>query len=82
MVTVKNGTRIRLIRTLLEMEQLQFARLTKINQSRLSRVESGRLTPTEKDIGKIRDNLGISLDDPRIETFFSIKEAIKDSIAA
>lgn len=76
MTTIKIGTRIKLIRTLLEMEQIQFAQLTKINQSRLSRVESGRLTPTERDFNKIRDNLGISLDDPRIDVFVTLRESI------
>lgn len=76
MVTINIGIRIKLIRTLLEMDQGQFAKLVGIHQSKISLVESGRLSPTPKAVSRIQERLGISLDDPRIETFATIKESI------
>lgn len=74
---VTTGIRIKLIRTLLEMEQGQFAKLVGIHQSKISQFEKGRLEPGLKSLQRIQTSLGINLDDPRIEAFASIKDTVE-----
>lgn len=74
MVTI--GTKIKLLRALFEMSQLDLARKLEISQAQLSLIEKG-LNPLplgDNDIQKIRNAFdGIDLDDPRIEQFVNIQ---------
>lgn len=82
-MTITIGTKIKLLRALFGMSQINLARQLEISQSQLHLIENGRnpIPLDESDIQKIRKVFnGIDLDDPRIEQFAKLQ--CHQSIAA
>lgn len=77
MVTI--GTKLKILRALFGISQLELARRLDIAQGRLSQIEAGtNATPVDETI---LENIsqafgGIDLNDPRIEVFATIKDSI------
>lgn len=74
------GTKLRIIRAVLNVGQADFARFADINQPELSKVERDQTIPYGKFVERIEDKLRLKLDDPRIENGIRIiHEALSDS---
>lgn len=73
MITI--GTKIKLLRALFDMKQFELAQRIKISQGHLSMIESGIIHPLDDEvIGSIQEAFGgVSLDDPRIDQFATLK---------
>jgi transcriptional regulator with XRE-family HTH domain len=48
------GHRVRIIRTVLKLDQKQMSKLLKIGQSQMSKIESGRSAPTLQELTRIK----------------------------
>jgi len=48
------GHRLRIIRTLLKLDQQEMSKLLKIGQSQMSKIESGRSAPTIQELARIK----------------------------
>ena len=48
------GHRVKIIRTFLKLDQKQIAKLLKIGQSQMSKIESGRSAPTLQELTRIK----------------------------
>ena len=48
------GHRVRIIRTVLKLDQKQMSKLLKIGQSQMSKIESGRSAPTLQELIRIK----------------------------
>lgn len=70
------GAKVRALRALMGLNQDDFAKRAGIPRTKVSEIESGLYNPTDKYVGKIETALGISLSDPRIEQFVTLKPDI------
>lgn len=66
------GNKLKALRVAREMTQAEFADFVGVSRQLYNHIETNRMTPTSKVIGKIETALDIKLNDPRIENFMSI----------
>jgi DNA-binding XRE family transcriptional regulator len=70
------GAKVRALRALFGMNQDEFASKAGIPRTKVSEIESGLYNPTKEYVTKIENNLGIDLNDPRIEQFLTLKQSV------
>lgn len=78
-MTVTIGTKIKILRALFGMSQIELARHLNMAQGRLSQIESGtNATPVDEvTLENISQAFGgVDLNDPRIEQFASIAKQV------
>jgi len=61
MVNTDIGKRLKVLRAILDLNQIQFGQMADIAQSRLSMIEGGLGEPKDEEIQKIETALGVQI---------------------